>query len=311
MDTTNRQQYLPSKKILWVVIPVVAVVGVVTWYQTSSRGLNLNNLTTSGNEQQDDRLADDDNDGLKNYEEELWGTDPQNPDTDGDGTEDGAEVANQRDPLKANDDELNSFTTQTETGNEGSQESVQEPNDTGQVLSEILPEATMMANANLEGEREVSQEDLNNLVNEAAQGLQSYQGSYSEEDLVISSQVNTETYTNNALEILQKYAESSPIGQELSMFSGAVPSNNQAIYEELESLAVIYDALADELSNVAVPPSESGTHLEIINNYKVIAQTVRDMARFEEDPVRALQGIGTYQRITRSQDQAMTFIYNN
>ncbi|MCX6148985.1 MAG: DUF6089 family protein [Ignavibacteriales bacterium] len=36
--------------------------------------------------------ADDDNDGLTNKEEELLGTDPKNPDTDGDGLLDGAEV---------------------------------------------------------------------------------------------------------------------------------------------------------------------------------------------------------------------------
>ncbi len=42
---------------------------------------------------------DFDQDGLSNKEEELYGTDPDNPDTDGDGFSDGVEVANGYDPL--------------------------------------------------------------------------------------------------------------------------------------------------------------------------------------------------------------------
>lgn len=42
---------------------------------------------------------DDDADGLKNWQEALWRTDPKNPDTDGDGTNDGSEIRAGRNPL--------------------------------------------------------------------------------------------------------------------------------------------------------------------------------------------------------------------
>lgn len=55
-------------------------------------------------EEQKRKLAelsqDDDNDGLKNWEEALWRTDPKNPDSDGDGTPDGKEILAGRDPAK-------------------------------------------------------------------------------------------------------------------------------------------------------------------------------------------------------------------
>ncbi len=48
---------------------------------------------------------DDDNDGLTNGEERRYGTDPENPDTDGDGLKDGEEVKRYKtNPLKADTD---------------------------------------------------------------------------------------------------------------------------------------------------------------------------------------------------------------
>src|SRR3989344_7699510 len=49
--------------------------------------------------------ADWDNDGLPNREESYWNTDPNNPDTDGDGYLDGEEVASSHDPLKPGPDD--------------------------------------------------------------------------------------------------------------------------------------------------------------------------------------------------------------
>lgn len=45
-------------------------------------------------------FQDTDQDGLTNEEEQLYGTDPQNADTDGDGYSDGAEIRSGYDPLK-------------------------------------------------------------------------------------------------------------------------------------------------------------------------------------------------------------------
>jgi len=44
---------------------------------------------------------DSDNDGLSDNEENLYGTDPENPDTDGDGYSDGVEVKSGYSPIKA------------------------------------------------------------------------------------------------------------------------------------------------------------------------------------------------------------------
>ena len=64
----------------------------------ASLGLGLTFQGNRGN-------LDDDMDGLLNKEEKLLGTDPKNPDTDGDGLKDGEEVHTYKtDPLKADTD---------------------------------------------------------------------------------------------------------------------------------------------------------------------------------------------------------------
>ena len=47
-----------------------------------------------------DQSIDSDRDALKDWEEQIYGTDPHNADTDGDGTKDGDEIALGRNPLK-------------------------------------------------------------------------------------------------------------------------------------------------------------------------------------------------------------------
>ncbi len=49
---------------------------------------------------------DSDNDGLKDWEERLYGTDPDNPDTDGDGFSDGKEVEEGTDPKTSQQSEI-------------------------------------------------------------------------------------------------------------------------------------------------------------------------------------------------------------
>ncbi len=60
---------------------------------------------------------DPDHDGLTNAEEMIWGTDPFNPDTDGDGFKDGEEVASGHNPLVKGPNDLLPTTYTSPTNN--------------------------------------------------------------------------------------------------------------------------------------------------------------------------------------------------
>lgn len=75
------------------------------------------NLSELQNNTKDKLIADSDSDGLKDWEEQIYNTDPHNPDTDGDGTKDGEEITQGRDPLKPGPDDLLSKTTPSSPSN--------------------------------------------------------------------------------------------------------------------------------------------------------------------------------------------------
>lgn len=101
--------YLPSRKILTLLAFIVAIIliGLAVKYARLPRNGEQQvvptvairkdiSLLTTQNEK------DSDEDGLKDWEETLWGTDPAQADSDSDGTVDGREIKENRNPLIAN-----------------------------------------------------------------------------------------------------------------------------------------------------------------------------------------------------------------
>jgi len=93
-------------------IPLIAIIvgvilligGVIFVYKYSSEEALLGKRVSNS---VSESFIDTDNDGLRDWEEELFKTDPRNPDTDGDGYLDGEEVNSGHNPLvKAPDDKL-------------------------------------------------------------------------------------------------------------------------------------------------------------------------------------------------------------
>jgi len=87
-------KYLPSPRILAIVFIVLGLLGLGWfWYFSPSSGKSEvyeNGALTAGSVNK--ITADADGDGLQDWEEVLWKTDPKNPDSDGDGMPDGEEI---------------------------------------------------------------------------------------------------------------------------------------------------------------------------------------------------------------------------
>jgi hypothetical protein len=111
-------------------------------------------------------FLDSDQDGLSDEEEKLYGTNPANPDTDGDSYSDGTEVRSGYDPLKkAPGDKLSGFVAEGTTSNNatstvlGDSSEINITEDISQKINELTAKAT-------ENNEAVSMNELESLVNE-------------------------------------------------------------------------------------------------------------------------------------------------
>ena len=99
--------------IVFVLIPLVLMGGYLLFsYTQNTHTLEIKPIATKERSPQDDLSLDSDQDGLKDWEEQIYGTDAHNPDTDGDGAKDGDEIAQGHDPLKPGP---NDYLTKKET----------------------------------------------------------------------------------------------------------------------------------------------------------------------------------------------------
>jgi hypothetical protein len=96
----NLRGYFPSGQFI-VIIGAIALSALLVAYVSYDRKEPAHiSLSEQGSV-----LPDTDQDGIKDWEELLRGTDVHDPDTDGDGSLDGAETAVSRDPLKPGPDD--------------------------------------------------------------------------------------------------------------------------------------------------------------------------------------------------------------
>lgn len=98
-------KYLPSKRFIYIILSIIIALGIIyifSFFTKAKAPVKVLSVTEVKAKVGEFMALDSDTDGLKDWEEALYKTDPKNPDTDSDGTMDGAEVAVNRNPLKAN-----------------------------------------------------------------------------------------------------------------------------------------------------------------------------------------------------------------
>jgi hypothetical protein len=98
-----------GKRLFWLFGSIIVVAAIIFVFFPLKKGqkgtASLTKAPKTKEEIIQDLNRDSDGDGLKDWEEKIYGTDPNNPDTDGDGTSDGDEIKSSRNPLKKGPDD--------------------------------------------------------------------------------------------------------------------------------------------------------------------------------------------------------------
>lgn len=237
---------------------------------------------------------DSDNDGLSDWEERLWGTDPLLPDTDYDGTTDGEEVAQKRNPLIAGPNDA--LTSLAATSSAVSQNNTAHPFTEGSFAESFAQ--TYIAMGQGTGWSEKQKIDL------AEKLLAEIQGNdILKTEKVISLQQLTRTdlntphsYNAYALGLKARLAENRPAEpeNEATLLQRAIETNHSANFEKLGAIALSHEKTADALSALPTPAGLAIAHLELVNSLYNISIAVYGMQRAQNDPIAGLAGIQRY-----------------
>lgn len=237
---------------------------------------------------------DSDNDGLKDWEEALWKTDPNNPDTDEDGALDGQEVIENHNPLIPGPED---YFEDTQIQNQNSASFPEASS-----LTEAFSQQFFNEYLALKQEKgTLSQEDKDNLLNEFLDGFKNLSenkgGIYRKSDIRISakSDVNSiKNYGNQLALIIKKYFDPIP-ESEMAIFQKFAASQNESELSKLKPIADAYRNTAKEALLLETPQNFSDSHLAIINNFNEISQEIEAMQNISEDPIQALSATKNYQ----------------
>jgi Bacterial TSP3 repeat len=267
---------------------------------TKSQKISSKPLVSTGlqavsiEDQNSDLIAeqDTDKDGLKDWEEVLWRTDPQKADTDGDGTSDSKEVELERNPtVKGPNDKISDHPfAQNQEGVKG------EPLTTTDkfardVFSKYI--TTKQANGGVPLTNSEQKEIVLGMLDESEDILPKV--IYTRGDLLLakdSSSTTIRAYGNELGRIIKTYSISAR--DEGIILRDSIDAEDPDILKELDPIIKSYQSLLSSFLKTRAPANTSLIHLALVNSFSDIITTTKGMRSLYEDPLAALQGAGHF-----------------
>jgi len=292
------KKYLPSKQFC-IFFGITIAIGVIVFF-----GLRLINARTRVSQniqsiatRQIIEELDTDNDGVKDWEEGLWGLDANNPDTDGDGILDGQEVEARKREIQNSDDFV---------------DVLEEPKTETERLARQL--ITVALNINQATGGQISQEELANVVSGFVTGIEpSLFTPYQLSDIRISQTQTAQNYyqeMTKTIGYLSRYQ-----GTELGIFERAISSNKEKIVKELEPIIIAYSEAPKKVLDKEIPSQIAKAHVDYLNALNQKAVALFSLIQYFKDPIIAVRGINEYviaeQNLTDASDSIKSYLQNN
>lgn len=232
---------------------------------------------------------DSDHDGLKDWEEQIYGTDPESPDTDGDQTADGEEIKLNRDPLKPGPkDQL------PEPLAEKKEAPATEKNNLTQKFINKFGEKFILPRLDdpaVNINTKLSQEILKDLPLNI-----SHPTYYTEKDIITLKNDTPENFTSYLREfntIISNSFRSLP-QSEIMIFSEALQAEDLSQLSILDVYLSAYQAALIKLNSLPVPPAFANSHLAYLNATKRQQIAVEKMRQAETDVIKGTYGAQEY-----------------
>ncbi len=291
---------------------VIAAVMVVGAYVVSGSGLGIFSASTVNAQSTQALLAayaqkDSDADGLPDWEESLYGTDPNNPHSISPTMLDGQAVAQGLiKPKFSTASAQNSTATSTTDVAENIPGVLPAPGSlTDQFAQNLFGQYISQSNGT-----EPTQEQITTYAQNAVQSLvqnHSTQNAFTPANEHVSGTGNTAlmAYAADTQAALAKDAPQLD-KNEIDYFSDALANKNSTATASLAALGKSYINDGPRLMQVTVPTEAQYAHLAIANATSRLGEDITDMSYLNTDPLRAYLGLSAYEKDSLSFLQAFS-----
>jgi len=284
--------YLPSKQFVKI-IGLSALVGALVFFAGkvfSNENIwerKENSKTSMAENKNDDFFSlDSDGDGLYDWEEALWGTDPYNPDTFGNGLGDKQEIENKRKSMDIDD----SYKPD-------------EKNNTELFAKQLYTTASILNQSSAFDQGQI--ENFSRGIENSFQTF-SIQNKYSTSDLKLTG-ISPETYAKNFINLYNSlFAEDI---SELYVIAQIIedPENGEYI-SRLNNVIILYEKFKDGLLGMQVPYNVAGQHLAIINSLVKVSAIVSESRNINNDPLKVATYLSKYDQYSSEMENSFSAI---
>lgn len=228
---------------------------------------------------------DSDGDGVPDWEESLWGTNPTNTDTFGHGLGDRAEIDKMKIALRGN----------AKTDGAISGEDTQTSLFAKQLYSSVLA-LKQSGNFTDTTAGSLSVGVTNNIKEQAKEKIY-----YVASDLKIVGEATSsiEAYRGDIVRIATKY-EKAGLGDEILILASVVDNKNPAGLKNLDKNIVLYRKILGENLFISVPKNMAQNHLILVNGYRNVLESLSQAGEIFSDPIAGLVEITRYRNSTNS-----------
>jgi len=256
---------------------------------------------------------DSDNDGLPDWEEALYGTDPRNSDSSKLGMTDGEAVAKGLIVPKAIADM--SRATPSPDGSQIVDPSLPPAPADGTITAAFAKSfftLYLVAKQNA-GDADLTDADMQNIANQALNSLSSSitvaPDFKSANDLIVSGSGTDAlmSFAANAEVVLLKNT-SSATTSELKYLKSALMNNDATAYSHIASIAKAYRDSAFGLAILPVPKELASDDLALINAMMRMSEITTDFTRADTDPLAAILALNQYSQAAQSLGMAFVNI---
>ena len=263
-----------------------------------------------------DKNKDSDNDGLMDWQETIWKTDPCKPDSDSDGYLDGEEVTSGYNPIKpAPNDELPG---QDQTNPRALPNNITQA--LAQELSKQITEGKMGSISDASDPLAIN--TSNRVVNAAIQevmnkAIQEFSlPNIPDEEIIISkdnSVVAIQLYAKNISETISFWVEKTSIDQgrmfesESQIFYYAIQTKD---FTEIDKNIELYQGISKDIKQIPVPFDLKDIHKEQIGIFKIMANIYQAIKEIDSDPLKTTLALERYEITIDLIDQTLLKLAN-